>query len=117
VARAGLVFLDREPCGRIDELEAGMRFTYDPAWVAREDAQPISQTLPLRAESYECRGLHPFFAGLLPEGWLLTIALSTLKLSPADGFGLLLMLCRDCVGAVRIEPLPEAASAASEERT
>ena len=104
--RRGEVFLDEEPAGSIEETERGMRFQYSPEWVARPDAQPISVTLPLRAEPYECSGLHPFFAGLLPEGWLLEIALSKLKLAPDDGFGLLLALCRDCVGAARIEPLP-----------
>lgn len=104
MARAGVVSFDRERCGRIEETETGMRFTYDPAWLAREDAEPLSLTLPLRTEPHECKGLHPFFAGLLPEGWLLAIALSTLKLSAGDGFGLLLALCRDCAGVARIEP-------------
>jgi len=104
MARVGRVFLDRVVCGHIEETETGMRFTYAPEWLARADAQPVSLTLPLRAESYETKGLHPFFAGLLPEGWLLAISLSTLKLSAADGFGLLLALCRDCAGAARVEP-------------
>jgi serine/threonine-protein kinase HipA len=108
------VFFDRERCGRIEETETGMRFTYDPAWLAREDAEALSLTLPLRAEPYESKGLHPFFAGLLPEGWLLAIALSTLKLSAADGFGLLLALCRDCAGAARVEPESEEVSATRE---
>jgi serine/threonine-protein kinase HipA len=108
VARSGVVFFDRERCGRIEETERGMRFTYSPEWLARADAEPLSLTLPLRDAPYESQGLHPFFAGLLPEGWLLAIALSTLKLSAADGFGLLLALCRDCAGAARIEPEPHA---------
>ena len=43
----------------------------------------------------------------MPEGWLLDIALAELKLSRGDAFGLLLKLCRDCVGAVGIELVEE----------
>ena len=102
--RRGLVYFDQDLAGVIEETADGMLFRYDAAWLSRPDAQPVSSTLPLRAEAFTCRGLHPFFAGLLPEGWLFDIALATLKLSPDDTFGLLLALCRDCVGAVRIEP-------------
>jgi serine/threonine-protein kinase HipA len=107
VGRRGAVFFDRDLAGWIEETADGMTFRYEPAWLARADAQPVSLTLPLAVEPYTCRGLHPFFAGLLPEGWLFEISISTLKLSPDDGFGLLLALCRDCTGAVRIEPVPE----------
>lgn len=107
MARRGIVYCGRERAGAIEETSEGMSFRYDPAWLARADAQPVSLTLPLREEAFACRGLHPFFAGLLPEGWLFDIALSTLKLSADDGFGLLLALCRDCVGAVSIEPVIE----------
>lgn len=113
MARRGRVFLDREPVGWIEETETGMRFTYDAAWLARKDARPISLTLPLSSPSHESRGLHPFFAGLLPEGWLFDIALSTLKLSADDGFGLVLALCRDCIGAVRVQPEAAATDVAS----
>ena len=105
MARRGIVYFDRDVAGTIEETPEGMSFRYDRAWLARPDVQPVSLTLPLREEPYACRGLHPFFAGLLPEGWLFDIALSTLKLSADDGFGLVLALCRDCVGAVRVEPV------------
>lgn len=105
--RRGLVYFDRDLAGVIEETPDGMVFRYDDAWLRRADAPPISLTLPLRAEPYASRGLHPFFAGLLPEGWLFDISISTLKLSADDHFGLLLALCRDCIGAVRIEPATE----------
>lgn len=106
MTRRGVVFLDQESVGAIEETPSGMTFRYDAGWLARPDSRAISLTLPLRKEPYASNGLHPFFAGLLPEGWLFDISISTLKLAPDDGFGLLLALCRDCVGAVRIEPEP-----------
>lgn len=111
MARRGRVFLDREPVGWIDETETGMRFSYDADWLARPEARAVSLTLPLNPTPVEARGLHPFFAGLLPEGWLFDIVLSTLKLPADDGFGLVLALCRDCVGAVRVEPVTEESTA------
>lgn len=105
--RRGRVHFDGELAGTLEETETGMVFRYDRAWLAREDAQPVSLTLPLRDEPYESRGPHPFFLGLLPEGWLFELSLTRLKLTRDDAFGLLLGLCRDCVGAVSIHPFPE----------
>lgn len=51
--------------------------------------------------------LFPFFDGLVPEGWLLDIAEKNWKLSARDRMGLLLKTCRDCIGAVSIEPMEE----------
>jgi serine/threonine-protein kinase HipA len=102
--RAGRVSLNGARVGRIDETETGTRFVYDPDWLARGDSVPISLALPLRAEPYESKGLLPFFENLLPEGWLLEIATSKLKIPKDDAFGLLLATCADCVGAVEIAP-------------
>jgi serine/threonine-protein kinase HipA len=45
---------------------------------------------------------HPFFENLLPEGWLLEIAKSKLKISANDARGLLPAACADDVGAAEI---------------
>ena len=108
--RRAIVRLDGHPVGKLVETDSGSRFTYDESWLSRSGAVPISLTLPLRAEPYDWPGLHPFFENLLPEGWLLGIATSKLKIAPDDAFGLLLATCADCVGAVEIAP------AAGEER-
>ncbi len=100
--RRGVVRLDGERVGTIEETLAGIRFRYDSAWLARADRVPVSLTLPLQDAAYEWSTLHPFFQNLLPEGWLLEISTAKLKISPDDAFGLLLSLCADCVGAVEI---------------
>jgi serine/threonine-protein kinase HipA len=103
VTRAAVVRIDGQPVGRIEEREGGgTRFTYDAAWLARADAVAVSLTLPLRAAPYESRTLHPFFENLLPEGWLLEIATTKLKIAKDDAFGLLIATCADCVGAVEV---------------
>ena len=78
---------------------------YSPEWLQRKDAVPVSLTLPLRPEPYLSKRLHPFFENLLPEGWLLEVSSKKLKISKDDAFGLLLATCRDCIGAVEIEPI------------
>jgi serine/threonine-protein kinase HipA len=103
--RVGVVRIDGQRVGQIEEIEGRtIRFTYDPAWVASKDPLPVSLTLPVRAAPYEWTTLHPFFANLLPEGWLYEIARTKLKIAPNDWFGLLLATCADCIGAVEIVP-------------
>lgn len=103
--RRGVVYWDKVVAGRIEELPDGdCRFVYDAAYLADPGSKPISVTMPLRADPYETRGLHPFFDGLVPEGWLLEIATRNWKIDPRDRMGLLLSTCSDCVGAVRVVP-------------
>jgi len=104
--RRALVRLDGQPVGTFVETERGTRFTYDPDWLQRPNAVPISLALPLASEPYDWPGLHPVFENLLPEGWLLGIATTKLRIAPDDGFGLMLATCADCVGAVEILPFP-----------
>ena len=47
----------------------------------------------------------PFFDGLIPEGWLLDITVKNWKVNPNDRMELLLIACKDCIGAVSIEPI------------
>jgi serine/threonine-protein kinase HipA len=93
------------PAGEIEEQPDGVVvFRYLPEYLARTDAEPISLMLPLSSEVVKTIGLHPFFDGLVPEGWLLDIATRNWKLDPRDRVGLLLNLCSECIGAVRVLP-------------
>lgn len=47
--------------------------------------------------------LFPFFDGLIPEGWLLNVVSRNWKISQTDRFGLLLLVCKDCIGDVCIK--------------
>lgn len=109
--RRAIVRVDGQRAGTLFEIGEGQtRFVYDDGWLARPDAVPVSVTLPLRAEPYDSKVLHPFFENLLPEGWLLQLSTTKLKISPDDAFGLLLATCADCVGAVEIVPAEDAAA-------
>jgi len=100
--RQAVVRLDGQRVGTLVEQGKQILFQYDEAWLGSANAKPVSLTLPLHAEPYVTEGLHPFFENLLPEGWLLEIATSKLKISKDDAFGLLITTCADCIGAVEI---------------
>ena len=101
--RSGNVFYNGILCGIISETDTGYSFEYADSWLADKKALPISQTIPLSQKFYTSKTLFPFFDGLIPEGWLLEVAVRNWKLNPRDRMGLLLAVCRDCIGAVSIE--------------
>ena len=67
----------------------------------------ISLTMPLQAKPYKSPVLFPFFDGLIPEGWLLDVALRNLDISIVDRMSILLVCYKDCIGAVSIVPIEE----------
>lgn len=106
--RRGNVFYKDRYAGQVIETPSGSySFQYDKTYLGHNDAQPISLTLPLRADAYHCPTLFPFFDGLIPEGWLLDLTVHHWKLNPRDRMGLLLEACRDCIGAVKVIPVHE----------
>ena len=103
--KQGNVYFKNVLVGMIREDEDGFTFQYDPEYLRREDAQPVSLTLPLREEPYVSQVIFPFFDGLIPEGWLLDVAIKSWKINERDRMGLLLACCNDCIGAVSVEPI------------
>lgn len=98
------VFFNGIFAGIIAEEPSGeISFQYNSSYLDNFQLPPISVSLPKRIEPYKEAGLPTFFDGLIPEGWLLTIAADQFKLNPyRDRFALLLATCRDTIGAVTI---------------
>ena len=61
--------------------------------------------MPVSEKLYRENRLFPFFEGLIPEGWLLEIASESWKIHKNDRMGLLLACCKNCIGAVSVEPI------------
>ena len=101
------VFFKEELAGILIENEEGYTFQYDAEFLKSENAEAISLTMPLTELPYKNKVLFPFFDGLIPEGWLLEIAQKNWKIDLRDRFSLLLACCKDCIGAVGIEPAIE----------
>jgi serine/threonine-protein kinase HipA len=96
----GIVY---QETGNEDRGKNGYFFQYSEEYIKNPVHGPISQTLPVRSEPYRNEeGLLPFFDGLIPEGFLLDIALKNWKLNEKDRMELLLSVCKDCIGAVSI---------------
>ena len=103
--KQAIVYWKTLRAGILTESDEGYSFVYDKDYLSMPEAQGISLTMPLREEPFLSNTLHPFFDGLIPEGWLLDIAQKNWKLDVRDRLALLLACCRDCIGAVSIEPL------------
>ena len=87
------------------EDENGYTFEYDADYLISADAEAVSLTLPLSDKPYRDKVLFPFFDGLIPEGWLLNIAEKNWKIDARDRMSLLIACCKDCIGAVGVEPI------------
>lgn len=86
--------------GTLARTEHGAIFRYAQDYTGA----PIAYTLPLVPHVHEVRGynLHPFFAGLLPEGLRLKALRSILKTSEDDLFTLLIGSGGDVIGDVSL---------------
>ena len=90
--------------GILTEDGGEYRFCYEPDYLTRKDAMPISLTLPLQTEVFVSPVLFPFFDGLIPEGWLLDVAIRNTDISILDRMSLLLLCCKECIGSVSVVP-------------
>ena len=100
--RKGLVYFKEHFCGMVEETDAGYSFAYDDNYLENKNKQAVSLTLPLSNQVYYSKTLFAFFDGLIPEGWLLDIAEKNWKINYKDRMGLLLVCCKDCIGAVSV---------------
>ena len=102
-----LIKFKGKAAGILEETDEGYEFQYDREYLADAASKPVSLTLPLSEKPYKSPVLFPFFDGLIPEGWLLDVALRNTDISELDRFSLLLLCCKDCIGAVSVIPIKE----------
>ena len=100
--KRGKVFVEDALAGIIEAKDGLFIFKYDIEYLKNSNPLPVSLTLPLRQEAYEQKTMFPFFDGLIPEGWLLSIIEGNWKINPRDRMGLLLLVCRDSIGNVSV---------------
>lgn len=103
--KQAIVYLRDIKAGLLTEDETGYTFLYDTEFLASEQAEAISLTLPLSEKPYRDKVLFPFFDGLIPEGWLLDIAEKNWKIDARDRMSLLLVCCKDCIGSIIIREI------------
>ena len=103
--KQAVVFLRGVKAGVLTEDENGYTFEYDADYLMSADSESVSLTLPLRDKTYRYKVLFSFFDGLIPEGWLLDIAEKNGTIDARDRMSLLVVCCKDCIGAVGVEPI------------
>ncbi len=87
-----------------------MELSYDPAWVASEEARPLSLSLPINLDGVPIKGekVGFFFDNLLPDSQPIRQRVrARFHTRTGDPFDLLEAIGRDCVGALQL--LPEGA--------
>jgi serine/threonine-protein kinase HipA len=97
-----------EYAGILTRTERGAEFIYDEDFrqkCIRDASRGVACTLSPLTARYPITGvnLHPFFAGLLPEGIRLKALKSSLKTSEDDLFTMLLALGEESIGDVCVE--------------
>lgn len=106
--RQAKVFYQDYLAGTLTETNEGEYvFKYDNNYVQEHPQDFLTFSMPVRTEPFIENRLFPFFEGLIPEGWLLDIASKNWKLNRNDRMGLLLACCKNCIGAVSVEPILE----------
>ena len=105
--KTALIHYKGKDAGILKETDEGYEFQYNEEYLSDTASKPVSLTLPLTDEPFKSSVLFPFFDGLIPEGWLLDVALRNTDISELDRFSLLLLCCKDCIGAVSVIPLKE----------
>lgn len=104
--RQGIVKYNDIAAGILTETAEGAYiFQYDEAYCVEFPDQFITFQMPVRTYPYHSVSMFSFFDGLIPEGWLLTIATESWKLNQKDRMGLLLACCQHSIGAVSVHPL------------
>ncbi len=90
-------------------------FGYDESWLARDNAIPVSLSLPLREDSFKGPVVAAFFENLLPDSESLRRRVSEkVGAEGMDAYSLLSRIGRDCVGALQFLPEDEELQASTE---
>lgn len=103
--RQAKIYRKKQLAGILTEDGGEYTFLYDTEYLAAKGAMPVSLTMPLQEKPYTSPVLFPFFDGLIPEGWLLDVAIRNTDISILDRMSLLLLCCKDCIGSISVVPI------------
>jgi serine/threonine-protein kinase HipA len=100
------VFLHNSEVGLLLKDPSGaISFKYNGAWLAMENAVPVSLSLPLREDPFRGAPVQAVFENLLPDSENLRRAVAEkVGAQGIDAYSLLSQIGRDCVGALQFVP-------------
>ena len=106
--KKGNVYYDDMFCGTIMQSDDNIFiFEYDDEWFNNPNTKSISLTLPKTTKRYESNILFSFFDGLIPEGYLLELAIKKFNIASNDRMSLLLKTCHNPIGIVSVREANE----------
>ena len=101
-AKQLLVLMNGRRCGVVEQRDAKLSFTYDPAWPRDPSAIPLSLSMPLDRERHEHDVISAYMWGLLPDNPITLDAWGKMhQVSAGNCFALLGAVGEDCPGAVQ----------------
>ena len=100
------VRLNNQPVGQLLKSPSGaIEFRYDETWLAKDNAIPVSFSLPLREDAYKGERVVAVFENLLPDSERLRQRVAEkVGAKGTDAYSLLSEIGRDCVGALQFVP-------------
>lgn len=103
--RKAKVLFKNEEAGILTQHDDGsFTFRYHEDWVANNDRQSISLTLPKSEKEFHAKHLFPFFYNMLPEGSNKQVVCKLNRIDNEDYFGLLMTAANnDSIGAVTVK--------------
>ena len=106
--RQAIIKYNNINAGILRELDSGeYEFLYNEHNIKNHPDLFITFQMSVSGSPYRSKRLFPFFDGLIPEGWLLSIASESWKINKNDRMGLLLACCQNTIGAVSVHPITE----------
>ncbi|MEE9391642.1 MAG: HipA domain-containing protein [Planctomycetota bacterium] len=110
------VYRGHERIGSLFRTKKGADFQFtDPASIKDPKSCGLAFNIPFTENKVSVQGanLHPFFAGLLPEGLRLSALTRRVKTSADDLFSLLVAVGSECIGDISVVPKGEALPASA----
>ncbi|AYJ87420.1 type II toxin-antitoxin system HipA family toxin [Sphingomonas paeninsulae] len=100
------IYLNNRLVGRLTKQSSGaIDFTYDPTWLAWDNALQISLSLPLREARFIGAPVVAVFDNLLPDSRAIRARVAErVGAQGTDAFSLLSEIGRDCIGALQFMP-------------
>lgn len=100
--KIGYVYFNSTYVGKIEFLDGNYIFEYDDTYLASSSSIHLSLSLPKTTKRHVFPRLHPFFEGLLSEGWMKKIQSGFQKIDEKDSFTRLLNNGEELIGAITV---------------
>jgi serine/threonine-protein kinase HipA len=102
--RKAKVLFKNDEAGILTQHDDGsFSFLYQDEWMANNNKQSISLTLPKTEKEFHSKYLFPFFYNMLPEGSNKQVVCTLNRIDREDHFGLLMSTAKnDSIGAVTV---------------